>query len=201
MWWRSIGQQPRLIMTTEFLRVKKLHHHQENESHLSLRKRMELQPPELSLAPAPAARSSSSESDGTSRKKRKHHAAGAAWDWEDPPAASLELQLNDPLPLDWEQCLDLQVSDRNNSIDLRSLSRAATSCIAYHARSLVVSSPWLPLATSLINKTTVISLKNNRKAINIIGSASARYVLLRTPIPLPRGSVLLPTWRVREKGN
>ena len=103
-------------MTTEFLRVKKFHHHQETtDSPLSLRKRMELQPPELSLAPAPAARSSSSESDGTSRKKRKHHAAGAAWDWEDPPAASLELQLNDPLPLDWEQCLDLQVSDRYNS--------------------------------------------------------------------------------------
>lgn len=111
-------------MTTEFLRVvKKLHHHQETESPLSLRNiRMELQP-ELSLAPAwpgltaaattpaPAARSSSSESDGTSRKKRKHHAAGAGW--EEPhqqPPPSLELQLNDPLPLDWEQCLDLQVS-------------------------------------------------------------------------------------------
>ncbi|KAF8725427.1 hypothetical protein HU200_019948 [Digitaria exilis] len=103
-------------MTTEFLRVKKLHHHhhQEAAESLSLRKRMELQP-ELSLAPAwpgsaatapaPPARSSSSESDGTSRKKRKHYTAGAVW--EQPPA-SLELQLNDPLPLDWEQCLDLQ---------------------------------------------------------------------------------------------
>ncbi|CAN6326173.1 unnamed protein product [Urochloa humidicola] len=99
-------------MTTEFLRVKKFHH-QEPDT-LSLRKRMELQP-ELSLAPAvwpgfaaptPAAKSSSSESDGTSRKKRKHYAAG----WEEPqqPPANLELQLNDPLPLDWEQCLDLQ---------------------------------------------------------------------------------------------
>ncbi|XP_062202929.1 protein CURLY FLAG LEAF 1-like [Phragmites australis] len=92
-------------MTTEFLRVKKFH--QEG----SLRKRMELQP-ELSLGPtcsaaAPGfatAKSSSSESDGSSRKRRKHHA------WEEPPVshASLELQLNDPLPLDWEQCLDLQ---------------------------------------------------------------------------------------------
>ncbi|KAF8754008.1 hypothetical protein HU200_011557 [Digitaria exilis] len=108
-----------IVMTTEFLRVKKLHHHhhQEAAESLSLRKRMELQP-ELSLAPAwpgfaatapappaPPARSSSSESDGTSRKKRKHYTAGAVW--EQPPA-SLELQLNDPLPLDWEQCLDLQ---------------------------------------------------------------------------------------------
>ena len=110
-------------MTTEFLRVKKFHHHQETtDSPLSLRKRMELQP-ELSLAPAawpafapaPATRSSSSESDGTSRKKRKHHAAGAAWEEPQHPPASLELQLNDPLPLDWEQCLDLQVSDRYNS--------------------------------------------------------------------------------------
>ncbi|PAN16473.1 hypothetical protein PAHAL_3G063200 [Panicum hallii] len=101
-------------MTTEFLRVKKFHHQQETESPLSLRKRMELQP-ELSLAPAwpafapaPAARSSSSESDGTSRKKRKHHAAGTGWEEPQQPPASLELQLNDPLPLDWEQCLDLQ---------------------------------------------------------------------------------------------
>ncbi|RCV15855.1 hypothetical protein SETIT_3G091300v2 [Setaria italica] len=103
-------------MTTEFLRVKKFHHQQEADD-LSLRKRMELQP-ELSLAPAawqgfaaspaPAAKSSSSESDGTSRKKRKHYADGAGWEEPQQPPASLELQLNDPLPLDWEQCLDLQ---------------------------------------------------------------------------------------------
>ncbi|XP_062204766.1 protein CURLY FLAG LEAF 1-like [Phragmites australis] len=91
-------------MTTEFVRVKKLHQNG------SLSKRMELQP-ELSLGPtwpaAPpgfaSAKSSSSESDGSSRK-RKHCA------WEEPPVshAGLELQLNDPVPLDWEQCLDLQ---------------------------------------------------------------------------------------------
>ncbi|CAL4903666.1 unnamed protein product [Urochloa decumbens] len=101
-------------MTTEFLRVKKFHH-QEADT-LSLRRRMELQP-ELSLAPAvwpgfavpaPPAKSSSSESDGTSRKKRKHYAAGAGWEEPQQPPANLELQLNDPLPLDWEQCLDLQ---------------------------------------------------------------------------------------------
>ncbi|KAF8658213.1 hypothetical protein HU200_059434 [Digitaria exilis] len=118
-WWCSRRPAATIVMTTEFLRVKKLHHHhhQEAAESLSLRKRMELQP-ELSLAPAwpgfaatapappaPPARSSSSESDGTSRKKRKHYTAGAVW--EQPPA-SLELQLNDPLPLDWEQCLDLQ---------------------------------------------------------------------------------------------
>ncbi|KAL6642428.1 hypothetical protein ACP70R_020609 [Stipagrostis hirtigluma subsp. patula] len=91
-------------MTTEFLRVKKL-------QEVSL-KRMEMQP-ELSLGPtwspapgfitAKSAKSSSSESDGSSRKKRKHYI------WEEPVShASLELQLNDPLPLDWEQCLDLQ---------------------------------------------------------------------------------------------
>ncbi|CAL5097758.1 unnamed protein product [Urochloa decumbens] len=102
-------------MTTEFLRVKKFHHQQADS--LSLRRRMELQP-ELSLAPAawpgfaaaapaPPAKSSSSESDGTSRKKRKHY-AGAGWEEPQQPPANLELQLNDPLPLDWEQCLDLQ---------------------------------------------------------------------------------------------
>uniref|UniRef100_A0A0A9HB97 WW domain-containing protein n=1 Tax=Arundo donax TaxID=35708 RepID=A0A0A9HB97_ARUDO len=90
-------------MTTEFLRVKRFH--QEG----SLRKRMEVQP-ELSLGPtwpgfSPARSSSSSESDGSSsRKKRKHH----AWEELHVSHASLELHLNDPLPLDWEQCLDLQ---------------------------------------------------------------------------------------------
>jgi hypothetical protein len=105
-------------MNTEYLRVKKLH--QEAARCLSLHKTMELQP-ELSLGPVwpgfaagdLAAKSSSSESDGTSRKKRKHYTAS----WEEPqqPPASLELQLNDPLPLDWEQCLDLQVSTFNFS--------------------------------------------------------------------------------------
>lgn len=33
--------------------------------------------------------------------------------WSDPVSQSsnIDLQLNDPLPLDWEQCLDLQVSE------------------------------------------------------------------------------------------
>jgi hypothetical protein len=79
---------------------------------LSLWKRMVVQP-ELSLAPtwspgwAPA-RSSSLESDGSSGKKRKQ-----CYTWEDDPPVSngsLDLQLNGPLPLDWEQCLDLRVS-------------------------------------------------------------------------------------------
>jgi hypothetical protein len=87
-------------MTTEFLRVEKFHQGG------GLRKRMEVQP-ELSLGPTwSPARSSSSESDGSSRKKRKHY------NWEEAPVShgSLDLQLKDPLPLDWEQCLDLQVS-------------------------------------------------------------------------------------------
>ncbi len=78
---------------------------------------MEVQP-ELSLGPtllgfsvgAGASKSSSSsESDGSSddgsRKRRKHFA------WEEAVShASLDLHLNDPLPMDWEQCLDLHVS-------------------------------------------------------------------------------------------
>ncbi|KAF7055091.1 hypothetical protein CFC21_062665 [Triticum aestivum] len=97
-------------MSTEFFRVPKFH--QELRA-----KRMEMQP-ELSLGPtwpalgfAPASEkntkqisSSSSESDGSSRKKRKHYNT-----WEEPVShPHLELHLNDPLPLDWEQCLDLQ---------------------------------------------------------------------------------------------
>lgn len=48
--------------------------------------------------------SSSSESDANSRRKRKQT-------WSDPVMiqTSIDLQLNDPLPLDWEQCLDLRV--------------------------------------------------------------------------------------------
>lgn len=61
--------------------------------------------PALGFASAKSTKSSSSESDGTSRKKRKHYT------WEEPVShPNLELHLNDPLPLDWEQCLDLQVS-------------------------------------------------------------------------------------------
>ncbi|OEL24680.1 hypothetical protein BAE44_0014301 [Dichanthelium oligosanthes] len=75
---------------------------------------MEVQP-ELSLGPAslpvPAGfaavkspRSSSSDSDVSSGgKKRKHF----AWEEAVSHASGLELQLGDPLPLDWEQCLDL----------------------------------------------------------------------------------------------
>jgi hypothetical protein len=79
---------------------------------------MEVQP-ELSLGvSAPAAgfgavkspRSSSSDSDGSGcsgGKKRKHF----AWREEAVSHASgLDLQLGDPLPPDWEQCLDLHVS-------------------------------------------------------------------------------------------
>lgn len=120
-------------MTTEFLRVKKFHQ-EETARSLSQRKRMELQP-ELSLGPAwlgfaaaagpatdpAAAKSSSSESDGSSGKKRKHYTAS----WEEPqqPPTSLELQLNDPLPLDWEQCLDLQ-SGRMYYLNRKTLKRS-----------------------------------------------------------------------------
>ncbi|AQK58063.1 WW domain containing protein [Zea mays] len=66
---------------------------------------MEVQP-ELSLGFAPAVkipRRSSSNSEGSgggAGNKRKHFA------WES-HGSSLDLQLGDPLPLDWEQCLDL----------------------------------------------------------------------------------------------
>lgn len=75
--------------------------------------------PELSLGPTQLGfnKSSSSspvesaESNGTCRKRKffqDHHLKSSA------PSPSLQtsvdLQLKDPLPLDWEQCLDLEVS-------------------------------------------------------------------------------------------
>ncbi|KAI3975330.1 hypothetical protein MKX01_033570 [Papaver californicum] len=62
---------------------------------------------ELSLAPSTQSKNSSSyESETDSPKKRKYY-----WDdvKKEPSFTSLELQLKDPLPLDWEQCLDLQM--------------------------------------------------------------------------------------------
>jgi hypothetical protein len=80
---------------------------------------MEVQP-ELSLGPMSLAAvsagfgkakspksSSSPDRDGSGSGKRRKQ---FAWDEAVSDASSLELQLGDPLPLDWEQCLDLHVS-------------------------------------------------------------------------------------------
>lgn len=70
-----------------------------------------LDQPELSLGPsisslAEAGNSSFLESDANFCRKRKH-----TWDESmSTTQSSIELQLNDPLPMDWEQCLDLQVT-------------------------------------------------------------------------------------------
>ncbi|WOL11285.1 hypothetical protein Cni_G20047 [Canna indica] len=63
--------------------------------------------PELSLtlvSSTESANSSSSESDVNTRRKRKQ-----TWDEPAPisQSSTVDLQLRDPLPLDWEQCLDL----------------------------------------------------------------------------------------------
>lgn len=52
----------------------------------------------------------SSESDGNVGRKRKQicHEVSSP--------TSIELQLNDPLPLEWEQCLDLQVNTHSLSL-------------------------------------------------------------------------------------
>lgn len=77
---------------------------------MKLRRMMENQ--ELSLAPSrffvavESNNSSSLDSDANNHRKRKH-----SWDQlEIGPMkqSSIELQLKDPLPSDWEQCLDLE---------------------------------------------------------------------------------------------
>ncbi|CAL9192266.1 protein CURLY FLAG LEAF 1-like [Musa acuminata AAA Group] len=64
--------------------------------------------------------SSSSESDADSRRKRKQT-------WSDPVMiqTSIDLQINDPLPLDWEQCLDLR-SGRMYYLNRKTLRRSWT---------------------------------------------------------------------------
>uniref|UniRef100_A0A0E0MES3 WW domain-containing protein n=2 Tax=Oryza punctata TaxID=4537 RepID=A0A0E0MES3_ORYPU len=101
---------------------------------------MEVQP-ELSLGPtslgfgASAAKSSSSsESDGSSddgsRKRRKHFA------WEEAVShASLELHLNDPLPLDWEQCLDLH-SGRMYYLNRKTMRKSWVRPMEEHGNTL-----------------------------------------------------------------
>uniref|UniRef100_A0ACD5XHX1 Uncharacterized protein n=1 Tax=Avena sativa TaxID=4498 RepID=A0ACD5XHX1_AVESA len=99
-------------------------------SEVSARKMDMQMQPELSLGPTwPAlgfasSKSSSSESDGSSSrmKKRKHYTW--EWEWEEPVSHShLELHLGDPLPLDWEQCLDLQ-SGRMYYLNRKTLKRS-----------------------------------------------------------------------------
>ncbi|XP_074563646.1 uncharacterized protein LOC141820256 [Curcuma longa] len=62
----------------------------------------------------------SSESDMVSRKKRKQIAVQEAMVH---PAAVDQFRLNDPLPLDWEQCLDLQ-SGRMYYLNRQNLKRS-----------------------------------------------------------------------------
>ncbi|RRT77924.1 hypothetical protein BHE74_00020172 [Ensete ventricosum] len=79
---------------------------------------------QLSLGPhasilSQKTRSLSSESDGNVRRKRKQICH------EISSPSSIELQLNDPLPLDWEQCLDLQ-SGRMYYLDRKTLKKSWT---------------------------------------------------------------------------
>ncbi|MQM02022.1 hypothetical protein Taro_034781 [Colocasia esculenta] len=77
--------------------------------------------PELSLGPsssfAPGMGSLSPESEANACRKRKSA-------WEEPSCQTgIELQLKDPLPLDWEQCLDLQ-SGRMYYLNRKTLKRS-----------------------------------------------------------------------------
>ncbi|CAL9054355.1 unnamed protein product [Musa banksii] len=57
-------------------------------------------------------------SEANPRRKRKQT-------WDDPTIhTSIDLQLNDPLPLDWEQCLDLQQSGRIYFLNRKTLRKS-----------------------------------------------------------------------------
>ena len=70
--------------------------------------------PELSLAPTQfvvnkSSISSSPESDSNTSRKRKFF-NDHSLKTDQAVHTSVDLQLKDPLPLDWEQCLDLEVN-------------------------------------------------------------------------------------------
>ena len=70
--------------------------------------------PELSLAPTQfvvnkSSISSSPESDSNTSRKRKFF-NDHSFKTDQAVHTSVDLQLKDPLPLDWEQCLDLEVN-------------------------------------------------------------------------------------------
>jgi len=70
---------------------------------------------ELSLAPTQfvlekSTNSSSSESENNPSRKRKFSSDQYLPKNGSPIQASVDLHVKDPLPLDWEQCLDLEVS-------------------------------------------------------------------------------------------
>ncbi|MCL7042343.1 hypothetical protein MKW94_002290 [Papaver nudicaule] len=78
---------------------------------------------ELSLAPSTQSMNcSSSESETDSSKKRKYYRDDVKKESSFTPT-SFELQLKDPLPLDWEQCLDLQ-SGRMYYVNRKTLKRS-----------------------------------------------------------------------------
>ncbi|XP_068666317.1 protein CURLY FLAG LEAF 1-like [Aristolochia californica] len=101
------------VTMKEFLQQKQdLSFQKEEEERKKMKVWRSTDTPELSLGPsriivpAESTHSSSSESEANSRRKRKY-----CWDHyksELPCQTSIELQLKDPLPLDWEQCLDLE---------------------------------------------------------------------------------------------
>ncbi|XP_078435134.1 uncharacterized protein LOC144706107 [Wolffia australiana] len=79
------------------------------------KERRQMTSPELSLSPLPTI---PTEAEQTSSKKRK-------FSWNEPSSCQtpIELQLKDPLPFDWEQCLDLQ-SGRMYYLNRKTMKRS-----------------------------------------------------------------------------
>jgi hypothetical protein len=98
--------------------------------------------PELSLAPGlfvveKSPNSSSSESDSNLTRKRKFFDDQLLKTEQQAVHTSVDLQLKDPLPLDWEQCLDLEVT-LSLSLSL-SLLFPALNIIPFIILSLLIS--------------------------------------------------------------
>ncbi|KAJ9701344.1 hypothetical protein PVL29_006614 [Vitis rotundifolia] len=100
-------------MMKEFMQ-QEIDHMKEENSEKSQQFWRIMEFPELSLAPSPrhvadkSTNSSSSESE-TNYPSKKRKFSDHLFNRSDPMIqTSVDLQLKDPLPLDWEQCLDLE---------------------------------------------------------------------------------------------
>ncbi|KAH0460031.1 hypothetical protein IEQ34_010694 [Dendrobium chrysotoxum] len=130
--------------------------------------------PELSLGPSlssfpESTNTSSSESEANNRKKRKLSS------WMQPNTQTcIDLQLNNRLPLDWEQCLDLQ-SGRMYYLNRKTLKK---SLLKPKEQKLDLDLNISNLPDCENNKNSSLSLENIEKQTSCSNGGSAMVAIV-----------------------